>query len=57
MSRITYVGLEAHKDSIFVAMLVPGRKDVVQWEMPNGPMAARKLAQARQQGRLESQPR
>jgi transposase len=44
MSRITFVGLDAHKDSIFVAMLVPGRKDVVQWEMPNGPTTARKLA-------------
>src|SRR4030095_3526970 len=44
MSRITYVGLDAHKDSIFAAMLIPGRKDVVQWEMPNGPTAARKLA-------------
>ena len=26
MSSTTFVGLDAHKDSIFVAMLLPGRK-------------------------------
>lgn len=44
MSRITFVGLDAHKDSIFVSMLVPGRKGAVEWQLQNGPQAARKLA-------------
>jgi transposase len=44
MSRSTFVGLDAHKDSIFVAMLAPDSKSAVQWQLPNGPTAARKLA-------------
>lgn len=44
MEATTHVGLDAHKDSIFVAMLLPGRKTAVEWQMTNGPKAARQLA-------------
>lgn len=44
MTTTTHVGLDAHKDSIFVALLLPGRKVPVEWQMPNGANAARKLA-------------
>lgn len=44
MEAITHVGLDAHKDSIYVAMLLPGRKPAVEWQLPNGPKAARQLA-------------
>jgi transposase len=44
MTNTTYVGLDAHKDSIYVAMLQPGRKAPVEWRIANGTNAARKLA-------------
>ncbi len=44
MTTTTHVGLDAHKDSIFVAVLLPGAARAVEWQMPNGPSAARKLA-------------
>lgn len=44
MSSNTFVGLDAHKDSIFVALLLPGRKTPIEWQVPNGTQAARKLA-------------
>lgn len=44
MTTTTHVGLDAHKDTIYVAMLLPGRKTPVEWQLPNGSQAARKLA-------------
>ena len=44
MTTTTYVGLDAHKDTIFVSMLLPGRKGAVEWQLPNGTQAARTLA-------------
>jgi len=44
MTPTTFVGLDAHKDSIFVSMLLPGRKGAMEWQLPNGTQAARKLA-------------
>ncbi len=38
-----YVGLDVHKDSIFVAMMLPTGK-VVEWQSPNEPAALRRLA-------------
>ena len=32
---ITYVGLDVHKQSINVAMLLPGRSDAVSWQVEN----------------------
>jgi transposase len=37
------VGLDAHKESIFVAMLAPG-EPVAQWQLRNEPAAVRRLA-------------
>jgi transposase len=39
----TYVGFDAHKESIFVAMLVPGQSPV-EWQLRNEPGAVRRLA-------------
>jgi transposase len=44
MSTTTFVGLDAHKETIFVSMLPAGRKAPIEWQLPNGPQAARKLA-------------
>lgn len=44
MMTTTHVGLDAHKETIYVAMLLPGRKAAIEWQLPNGPTAARKLA-------------
>lgn len=44
MMTTTHVGLDAHKETIYVAMLLPGRKTPVEWQLPNGTSAARKLA-------------
>jgi transposase len=41
---ITYVGLDAHKKSIAVAMLVPGGKSPVEWEVANDDSSIRRLA-------------
>jgi transposase len=40
---ITFVGLDAHKDSIFVAMLLPGRTSPIEWQTPNEPAAVRRM--------------
>jgi transposase len=44
MTTTTYVGIDAHKDTLYVAMLLPGRKAATEWQLPNGTHAARKLA-------------
>lgn len=42
--RTTYVGLDAHKVKIHVALLLPGGKPVVQWEIPNEKGSLRRFA-------------
>ncbi len=39
----TYVGLDAHKDSISVAMLPPGEARVVEWQVVHEEAAVRKM--------------
>lgn len=41
---ITFVGLDAHKNSIRVAMLPVGHGRVVEWQVANEPAAVRRLA-------------
>jgi transposase len=41
---ITFVGMDAHKRAINVAMLLPGRKDPVEWQVTNEPAAIKRLA-------------
>lgn len=41
---ITFVGMDAHKKVINVAMLVPGRKDPAEWQLASEPAAVRRLA-------------
>jgi len=40
----TFVGLDAHKDSIVVAMLLPGAVLPVEWKLVNEPGAVHRLA-------------
>jgi transposase len=44
MSSPTHVGLDTSKKSIQVAMLLPGRREPVQWELANESAAVRRLA-------------
>ena len=39
----THVGLDVHKQSISVAMLLPGSAKAAQWEMRNEPAEVRRL--------------
>jgi transposase len=39
----THVGLDVHKQSISVAMLLPGSAKATQWEIPNQPAQVRRL--------------
>jgi len=41
---VTCVGLDAHKESIQVAMLVPGQREPLEWQLANEPQAVRRLA-------------
>ena len=41
---ITWVGLDAHKSSIQVAMLVPGREEPLSWQEANEESTVRRLA-------------
>ncbi len=41
---ITFGGLDAHKKSISVAMMVPGGGRVVEWQVANELAAVRRLA-------------
>jgi len=41
---ITWVGLDAHKVSISVAMLLPGHGQPMEWQIANQPAAVRRLA-------------
>lgn len=40
----TWVGLDAHKATIQVAMLLPGGAAPVEWQIANEPAAVRRLA-------------
>ncbi len=40
---ITFVGLDAHKDSIYVAMLLPDRTDPITWSLANEQGAVRRM--------------
>src|ERR1700693_1584701 len=41
--RSTYVGLDVHKETIAVAMLLPGHEAPVEWEIAHEPVAVRRL--------------
>ncbi len=41
---ITFVGMDAHKKAINVAMLLPGKREPVEWQVANEPAAIRRLA-------------
>ena len=41
---ITYVGLDVHKSTVAVAMLLPGRTEPVEWQEPHDATVARRLA-------------
>ena len=41
---ITFVGMDAHKKAINVAMLLPAAKQPVEWQVANEPGAIRRLA-------------
>ncbi len=43
MEGTTFVGLDAHKDWISVAMLLPGRDQTIEWRIPNEGGAIRKM--------------
>ena len=40
---ITYVGIDAHKKDLFVAMLIGQEKTPVTWQLANEPQAVRRL--------------
>jgi hypothetical protein len=39
----TYVGIDAHKKDLFIAMLIGPGKTPVTWTVPNEPQAVRRL--------------
>lgn len=41
---ITFVGMDAHKKSISVAMLLPGQKQAIEWQISNTASEIKKLA-------------
>jgi transposase len=43
MEGTTFVGLDAHKEWINVAMLLPGRETPIEWQVPNEVGAIRKM--------------
>jgi transposase len=44
MGSTTDVGLDTSKNTIQVAMLLPGRREAVEWEVANEPRAVKRLA-------------
>jgi transposase len=42
-NRITHVGLDAHKAMLQVAMLVPGKAEPLEWQVPNEGGAIRRM--------------
>ena len=43
-NSISYVGLDAHKKLIVVAMLLPGKEEPIVWQLPNEAGAIRRMA-------------
>jgi hypothetical protein len=43
-NSISYVGLDAHKKLIVVAMLLPGKDEPIVWQLPNEAGALRRTA-------------
>lgn len=43
-NSISYVGLDAHKKVIVVAMLLPGKEEPIVWQLPNEAGAVRRMA-------------
>lgn len=43
-NSITFVGLDAHKKLIVVAMLLPGKDEPIVWQLPNEAGALRRMA-------------
>jgi len=39
----TYVGIDAHKKDLFIAMLIGQAKTAVTWQLANEPTAVRRL--------------
>ena len=39
----TYVGIDAHKKDLFIAMLIGTEPKPVTWQLPNEPNAVRRL--------------
>ena len=39
----TYVGIDAHKKDLFIAMLIGQQKTPVTWQLANEPKAVRRL--------------
>ena len=39
----TYIGVDAHKKDLFIAMLVGDQATPVTWQLPNEPNAVRRL--------------
>jgi hypothetical protein len=39
----TYVGIDAHKKDLFIAMLIGQQKTPMTWQLPNEPQAVRRL--------------
>ena len=44
MTNTTFVGIDAHKSSLHIAILLPGRKAAIEWQAENGTSAGKKLA-------------
>lgn len=40
---VTFVGMDVHKRSISIAMLLPGREVPIQWEIANEPRAVKRM--------------
>ena len=41
---ITWVGMDVHKKAVNVAVILPGRKECVEWQVINEPRAVKRLA-------------
>ena len=56
----TYVGIDAHKKDLFVAMLIGNEKTPVTWQLANEPRSVHRLvgsSSARRRGRSASSTR
>ena len=41
---ITWVGMDVHKKAVNVAVILPGGKEYVEWQVSNEPRAVKRLA-------------